>query len=514
MRLLQNSRITPLIRSLQALTLVGFAWLAAAENAQSQVAGYAETPGPAAGPAAQEGFTPPAWWSLVRPAVPFTWDSKSQLGSVTVPIPGTYGWTVLKAENVEIRTVPSLTGDPTFEAIILPPASGHPTRTERITIQVPLHAENIPGSGALVVGFHSYSVSEKSVFNSTDLPAICAQKGWILLAPYGLIDTHFGNVEAQKSLDAMLALVDEFLNFDRDRIYTVGFSMGGGAAMSYAMRRRAEDTYQVAGVVNHTGTMDLLNEYSSGSASFKAMMANGAHFHNPPFTADFSFPYERVSPAVIVGGALDLQRMPARNLNHLAIYSFVNPGDPQTGLVQDNIKVANQMQAEGVNINFVSTFGGFNHHWNTMDMFSAMDWISRFSLNKDPKEAIVYADQLGEYHYVDVRAAQPLRTAIFGLDVQVSGNNFTLRDTRYLDEIALDLVRVGMSTSIPLNLSWSSLDASSDILVLKDYPVPPLSVTFDGIVATTWTHDLVTEELTITTPTGPTGAEITILVTP
>jgi len=514
MRVLHHNRFTSILRSLQALTLVGFAWLAAAENARSQVSGYAETPGPATGPAAKGDYTTPAWWSLVRQAVPFTWDSKSQLGPVTVPIPGSYGWTVLKAENVEIRTVPSLSGDPTFEAIVLPPASGHPTRTERFTIQVPLHAEKIPGSGALVIGFHSYSVSEKSVFNNTDLPAICAQKGWTLLAPYGLLDTHFGNVASQKSLDAVIALVDEFLNFDLNRIYTVGFSMGGGAAMSYAMRRRSEDTYRVAGVVNHTGTMDLLNEYSVGSASFKAMLSNPLHFGNPPFTKNFAFPYERVSPGIVVGGALDLQRTPARNLNNLAIYTYVNPGDPQTGLVQDNIKVAGQMLADGVNINYVSSFNGTKHHWDTMDMYSAMDWISRFRLPKDPKSALVYADRKGEYHYVDVRDSQRLRTATFGLGAQVSGNTFTLSDTRYLDKIALDLDRAGLSTSIRLNLVWSTPDAGSDIVVLKGYPVPPTSVEFDGILSATWTHDPVTEELSITTPTGPTGSDIVILVTP
>jgi len=143
-----------------------------------------------------------------------------------------------------------------------------------------------------------------------------------------------------------------------------------------------------------------------------------------------------------------------------------------------------------------------------------MDWISRFRLPKDPKSALVYADRKGEYHYVDVRDSQRLRTATFGLGAQVSGNTFTLSDTRYLDKIALDLDRAGLSTSIRLNLVWSTPDAGSDIVVLKGYPVPPTSVEFDGILSAAWTHDPVTEELSITTPTGPTGSDIVILVTP
>ncbi|MFT4710653.1 MAG: pimeloyl-ACP methyl ester carboxylesterase [Bacteroidia bacterium] len=514
MRLFKTQRIIPIAKSLQALSLVGFAWLAASANAQSQTAGYAETDGPTTGPGTAEPFVTPVWWSQVRPAVPFTYNSSAQLGSVTIPIPGTYGWTVLKSEGVEIRTVPSMTGDPTFEAIILPPFSGHPLRTERITIQVPLSGENIPGSGALVVGFHSYSVSEKQIFGGTDLPAICAQKGWTLLAPYGLVDTHFGNEQSQKSLDAMLELIDEFLNFDRRRIYTVGFSMGGGAAMSYAMRRRSEDKYRVAGVVNHTGTMDLLDEYNSGSASFKTMMENAAHFYNPPVSETSSFPYERCSPAIFSGGAIDLLKMPARNLNNLAIYTYVNPGDPQTKLVSDNTKVAGQMLSEGVNINYVSSLSGVKHHWDTMDMHSAMDWISRFRLPNDPLEAAVYADRLGEYHYADVRAAQANRIATFNIGVKVGSNKATLRNTRFVDEIALDTVRMGLSSTIPYNLEWSSSDAGSDDVILQAFRMAPTSVHFDGALATTWSHDAVTQELTITTPAGPSGAVTTILVTP
>ena len=514
MRLLHSKRFLPLAKSLQALSLVGFAWLAATGNAQSQTAGYGQSTGPVTGPSTDETLTLPAWWSQVRPAVPFTWDSSGQLGPVTIPVPGSYGWTVLKAENVEIRTVPSLSGDPTFEAIILPPASGHPTRTERITIQVPLSPENIPGSGALVVGFHSYSVSEKQIFNGTDLPAICAAKGWTLVAPYGLIDTHFGNEQSQVSLDAMLALIDEFLNFDRRRIYTVGFSMGGGAAMSYAMRRQSDDLYRVAGVVNHTGTMDLLYEYSNGNASFKTMMENAAHFHGPPISPTGNYPYERVSPAIFTGGAIDLQRMPARNLNHLAIYTYVNPGDPQTKLVMDNTKVAAQMISEGVNINFVSNLNGPKHHWDTMDMYSAMDWIGRTSIPKDPIQASVYADIEGKYHYVDVRSSQTYRIATFDIGVDVSGNKFTLRNTRFVHEIAIDVERSGLTTAAPLSVEWSSTDTDSDDVVLQGYRMAPTTVHFGGTLTTAWSHDPVNQEITITTPLGATGAGTTILVTP
>lgn len=449
---------------------------------------------------------------LITAPTAFKWSSTLGVGSVKVPLPGQYGWFVVQNENLEARVVPSLTGDPTIEAIFFPPASGHPTRAERITFQFPLDPSAIPDSGALVIAFHSYSHTEKEIFLNTQIAQLCAQRGWMMVAPYGLVDTHYGNVESQTSLDAVLETVGKYFKYDPKRVYTVGFSMGGGAATSYAMRKQDKDGLRVAGVINHTGTMDLVDVYNTGNLATKLMLADVDHFHGAPTTEDGAFPYERVSPAVFNTSMLELDKMPIRNLGHLAMYTYVNLNDPLNHLVLDNLAVGNELLAQGVNLQLVSNSQAAIHDWSTMDMNAAFNWVDRSPLALDPNDAWFNADQESNYLFTEVRKKTDLRSALYRVEVDTFRNLMTVKKTKHIDELVMKVRDMGLTVKARLFVQWSTVDSATDSLIFTDYRVPPRAVTAGGSAYANWTHDPIEGELTIVTPAGQ--SLTTFIVTP
>jgi len=141
------------------------------------------------------------------PRVAFTWAQEPQdLGHVEPPAGASGGW-YSGPPGTSYRPVPGFGADPTFEVVVRAPHSGHPVLAERFLLQFPADFLTRPfQERALVIGCHSYGVSEKEIFLSTDLPYECAQRGWMLLAPYGLKDTSFANVQSQVSLRAVVRL--------------------------------------------------------------------------------------------------------------------------------------------------------------------------------------------------------------------------------------------------------------------------------------------------------------------
>ncbi len=68
------------------------------------------------------------------------------------------------------------------------------------------------------------------------------------------------NEIARKRTDAALAYLQANLNVNPDRVYTMGVSMGGGAALTFAKHRPA----QVAAVVDFMGATDFARFYHAG----------------------------------------------------------------------------------------------------------------------------------------------------------------------------------------------------------------------------------------------------------
>lgn len=437
-----------------------------------------------------------------EPSMLFSWaQTSSDLGSVTVPAVGAGGWHT-GSFAMRYREVPSFTGDPTFEVIVAAPDSGHPILPERFMLQYPREWEHMEfKQKAVVVGFHSFSVSEKQIFLNTDLPFECQRRRWMLIAPYGLKDQNFANEGSQESLRNILLLVHSLIGYNHERIYGVGFSMGGLNAVSYAMRHQDPGDPRFAAVVNHTGTVDMIREYNSSDAFVQMRLRNQNHFGSSP-SAD-PFVYERVSPALIdSNGSIDDDHAPISNAYHIPFFFHANLADPNVELLDHTLKLKNYLSFHGATVHenlVVDPVAG--HSWSTLPMRSALDAISQYQLKVHPPALKVAADRTGRWLYVDVLAKPADLHA--RMEVEVSPfrlsrlNSFAITKTENLDSVLIRLRAMGLDPNVELIFEASSLDGTDDLLILKGYPNPPQALRVVQAASSSWTHDPIKRELRI-----------------
>lgn len=443
-------------------------------------------------------------------AKPFTWaeDTQTQL-TLNIPVGPGGGWLFLPGLGLQLRLVPSWSTDPTFEVVMWPPVSGHPTKPENFYVQFPLVEKVAPADKALVVAFHPFGVSAKSPFTGSSLPFQCAQRGWVLLSPLGLSQANFASVESQLALDAVLALVRQFISFSTQRIYTVGFSMGGCNAVSWAMRHQDPGGLRVAGIIDHTGTMDLVENYNNGTSELKTIMEG--EFGGSPATQAFA--YDRVSPFRLLGVAVDPNQARVANVRHLPFFLHFNAGDPTTSLVLQTQALRNYLLAHGATVQLNTVSSGPVHSWSTLPMQDALDWIGQFTLPPAPAAIETFADAANTYLYTEVRELSPQKVARYHVSLQPASNRFSVTATRDIQKLAFDLSAMGLNPSQTLRFDASSADLSSDTLILTGYPQAPQSVKLFGLFPPlAWSYDANTDELSITP--NATGALAEVVVSP
>lgn len=446
----------------------------------------------------------------------FSWaQSAEDLGPVHAPA-SVGAWTPGPG-NTRYRPVPSFSGDPTFEAILGPPESGHPILAERILVQMPADFTVRPFAERVVVfAFHSFSVSEKEIFLSTDLPQECARRGWMLVAPYGLKDTHFANVQSQRSLESVARVLYQFVPFNYRRVYAVGFSMGALYALSFGMRHLDPGELRFAGIVAHTPPLDVAAQFELATPAVQAMLSNAGHFGAPPSVDPFA--YERVSPAFLAPGGLDPDLVPAANLAHLPIFLHANLADPQQALVVGTQQLANLLRSFGADVveHYVHE-PGLGHTWATLPLARALDAVaSGVLVGNGPPASSVFADRVGVWHQAELREAPPLVHARWRLAISPPGapgaNAFEVIETRHVEEIAFRPAALGLATDAVLWVRHASADGTSDRLVLRGFSASPAAVTVDGGAPVATSYDDAAGELAVV-PTSD-GRDVWVRIEP
>jgi predicted esterase len=453
-----------------------------------------------------------------EPQEMFRWSmTTDDLGEVSLPASGGGGWSY-GPNGLMYRSVPSFSGDPTFEVLVRAPHSGNPLYPERLLIQIPPNFNSQPfAERAVVVGFHSFSVSEKDVFLNTALPYEAKQRGWMLVAPYGLTDTSFGNTQAQASFQAIAHSLFAVVPFNYRRVYGVGFSMGGISALSFAMRHTDPLQLQFAGVVIHTATLDMVQTYQNSNLARQLLLADSKHFGGTPSNARFE--YERVSPVGFQSsGLVNPNLAPVVNFESRGIYLHTNLADPNTTLVAGMSSLGQFLQQRGANVYEDLVYEpALGHSWTSMNMTAALDYIELFDLEASPPSPQeFFADNPGRWMHTDVESVSMhafgryrLELAPFSLGTL---NSFALQGTRDLDEITLDIQKLGLDGTQPLIFTHSAGDGTIDWINLVGFDVKPTTVKAAGGPPATWNYNSTSKVLSIVPTT--TGTEVQVVVTP
>jgi hypothetical protein len=391
------------------------------------------------------------------------------MGVNVLPVPGYPG-----AYNVILRN----TGSGYMESFILQIPSGAP-----------------PGPRPMLVAFHRANVSHADAFLWTSFPQECDTRGWYFVAPLGGSQRHFGSLVSQINTQRVLDLVCSLYPIDRERIYGVGFSMGGGAVATFAARHFDSDAPHFAAIINHTGTVSVAHAFANDyddDDSDDGVPPNGANLEAPdlmefwnggtPATAAFSF--SRCSTIDIdpltglVRSGTDL----ARNLGYLKVMTVLATGDTHPYLPFQTQTWVSQLAALGVDNTFVNpSYTG--HSWDALDDDAACNWFAPISY-AEPTSGNQLADEDGQLVFrFHVQQDQAGQFTPFQWSVDPVVNRLSLWGSSNLRRISVDAQTLGLAYLGTLNWDDSNTDATADELLLTGVPYAPTQVLRDGLSA-------------------------------
>lgn len=370
------------------------------------------------------------------------------------------------------REVPGWAGAATYE-LLLDPGPGHEGERERALVQVPKLEEGSEPRG-LLVAFHTLGRTEREVFLESELPARCAQRGLVLLAPYGLADDSVGTPQSQAATARLLTALQALQAYPHRRVYVAGEGVGGLAALSFAARHQDPSGVRVAGVIALDPVLDLEREFERSGERRRAGWIE--RFGGTPDEVPFAYGSVRVARPLL-GGFIDPVASPIVHLDRVPVFLHGNLASPDTERVDGARELASFLATRGARVVEDWAFDPMpetRSGWSRVPLDRALDCMAKSASIGVPQRMDLLADRPGVYGAVEVVELTEKRHG--ELHVALGSNTLELSRSVGIDSMAVDLCRVGLVPSEPLTLEWSSADGSVDRVELAGYLARPASV--------------------------------------
>lgn len=364
---------------------------------------------------------------------------------------------------------------------------------------VPAPTQPVP----LVVVFHKFGSSQKDMTFNTDFPAEAASRGWYAVCPLAANTQHFASLPSQIHMAAMLDfMVANYPMVDTQRLYGVGFSMGGGAVTNYAARHVDPSKPMLAAIVSLSGGFALNHTYYADPPTHFFL-----NFWYGNGTAGSADPWKMTRSSVIDFDpftlAVNTQTDLARNLMNtpLLLARATQDGVPYLPVINDVF--VSHMQGLG------RTFGPefdyqfvplgqdvYDHRWRMMDEAWAFDWLAQHTLTL-PTSQRTLADTDGVYYrfFVEQDAANAFTPFTWTIDAP--NNTLLLSDTANLRRLTLDTLGAGLDPLQPILVQLATADGLADELVIRDMPAAPSQVIRDGQPTASWSYNSAAQEFTL-----------------
>jgi len=402
------------------------------------------------------------------------------------------------------------------------PATGN---EELFTLQVP---DSAPGvARPLLVGFHGFGVSHLDFsYYNTDFLAEATARDWFVLAPLQINpalntgDISFGAVGSQLNVERVMEYVMAEWPIDLDRIYGVGFSMGGGNAMSYAARHRDRDLGAFAAVVNHTGAVNPADVWLQEPAIRGPLETTFGGV--PP-----SFEYQRsgtVDMSLTDGSLIPGGRHMAVNLGGVAVRTHYFVNDPKFYL-RDQSDRLSEFMAGNPNLSHelivdlgpppCVASGLSGHCWDLLDEGDVCDWLELQSLGALPSEGSVLADRSCHWNGFDVDLRTDGQFGSFDyhtLSAAGSPAQIDVYARENVESVGVDIADFQLGAASVIELRTYALDGAPLQLVLTGLNGPPASVRRNnlqlpggcaaGTSTADWCYDPADGTLRMVEPTG------------
>lgn len=437
----------------------------------------------------------------------------------------TLGWLSATAPAVDRgEGAPSpLAGGTALNLKLVVPSTG---LEEFFTLHVPPLAPGV--EAPLVVAFHSYGRTHLEIAGATDLVDEAAARGWFLLAPVqraavGDPLVNYGSVQSQDHVEAVLAWVLRTYAVDRDRIFGVGFSMGGGSAMSYGARHRDRRRGAFAAVANHTGSVALAHVYAEEPlAQGQLELLMGGTPAQAPYDYQRSSTLELDATGALVPGG----RHMAVNLGFVPVRTYYALNDALAYLVAESLALDGFLQAvPGSAHQLVPVTAPASclnvapplpvgHCWESMPTAAVFDWFSQQSLVEVPPAGSVLADRGGRWSGIDLVQDGPRAFSSFDYMVDPASGRLELRSLANVRSLTVDLARAGFAASAPVRCLVDAVDGTGHMVSFRGLMGRPSSVTRNGLGAVescvsapfpSWCYDQSTGVLTVVEPSATLG---------
>ncbi len=373
---------------------------------------------------------------------------------------------------------------------------------ETIIVELPptlVRGDKVP----MLVAFHKCCNTQFDISANTTFPAEARARGWLLMAPLGAFKPNFSSLASQSNTEEALDFVlNRFSSYiDLDRIYGVGFSMGGGSALSFAARHLDPAKPMFAALVNHTGGLDLINTYENEGTGIRDILE--FLFRGTPGAKPFN--YQRSSLVVKSGGpnGFDPDVSMAWNLTHIPILDVRAQFDePATAyLLDQNTLFETAMSLFGGIVTVDIKPGVSVHNWSTLPESQALDFLEQFTLEL-PTSAHTLADRDDRFFYFDIVQDAPDAFSPFTWSIRRGANEIRFSETANMSEIHFDPFEVKLDPSQTLVVWTDTTDGIADTIVLEGFPFQPVEVLRDGLATTAWSHDISTSTLSLNETDG------------
>ncbi len=340
----------------------------------------------------------------------------------------------------------------------------------------------------MLVLFHGYGETPESLLESTNYFNSARSRGWYVVAPLGAHKYNFGIEYAQRNIEQALNWVASVLPIDVERLYGVGFSMGGGGATSYAARHQDRYSGRFAAVVNHTGSTSLTHGYALSADT--ALFESELMFGGSPATHGFDYLRSSCFDLDPVTGTIDQETDMIRNLTSTPVRTFAALSDPLAYLVTQCDQFDSQLALRG-GVGDSLRSGDTVHDWNTMDEESTLDWLGQYKLGMPTpfQNHEILADRPGRWHGFSILTRDERQFTPFMYHVDPRNNRLYILGAKNLRSISVNPTMIGLDRDRTMEFVFGSSDVDGTTLILRGVTHSPIDVERNERGSVQWMYD-------------------------
>jgi pimeloyl-ACP methyl ester carboxylesterase len=375
---------------------------------------------------------------------------------------------------------------------------------ERMVVGLP---DQIPGPLPVLVLFHAYGEEPEHTVANTDYMEAARKRGWLVVAPLGAHKYNFGIDYAQENTQAALEFLAQYFPLDLDRVYGVGFSMGGGWMASFAARHTGEDHLRFAALVNHTGSTSVSHVHAS--AVNTTLLQSPLMFGGSPAAQSFRYSTASAMDLIAATGEVDQDTDLLRNIAHVPVRTWTCLADPLAYLVQQSEEFDAQRVVRGGTSDYTAGFSatpGLQHSWRTLDEDAVLDWLETHTLTLPNGSTLtkVLADRDARFQHFAVTQRTAGSFTPFDWAVAPAVNRAYVIRASNLGDLRFDPQDLGLDPASAggLELVFNEKDGLPATVTLEDMD-PPTTIHLNGVATTGWSYDAAARTLTLDyAPTG------------